>query len=144
VVGSPTAQINAPANNQTYNLNQSVGTSFSCADPASVLGIQSCTDSNGAGSPSGRLDTSTVGPHTYTVSAISKDGQTATAQIGYTVVVPPTAPVGSPAGHQTHTVIGPPTATILAPRGGRVYRFDQRVLTRFGCREASGGPGLRS
>lgn len=91
----PSAQISAPANNQTFGLGQSVGTSFSCVDGAGAPGISSCTDSNGVsgsadtGSGStgyGTLATSSTGTFTYTVTATSSDGQSSTASIGYTVV----------------------------------------------------------
>jgi hypothetical protein len=39
---------------------------------------------------------------------------------------------------------GAPSVTIVSPRGGRVYRFGERVRTRFACHAASDGPGLRS
>jgi hypothetical protein len=38
-------------------------------------------DSDGTPSPRGRLDTSTVGAHLYTVTAINSDRQRAAAQI---------------------------------------------------------------
>jgi len=86
VIGPPTASITAPPNNQSYILNQTVPTSFSCSDAVSPPGpgIASCTDSNAATSP-GALNTSTAGPHAYTVTAISSDGESATATIDYTV-----------------------------------------------------------
>ena len=71
------------------------------------------------------------------MTATSKDGQTATVSVSYVVlagsgpVVVPVVPVA-------------PSVVIGSPRGGRSFRFGERVRTRFGCVEAVGGPGLRS
>ena len=125
VVGPPTATISSPASNQTYNLKQTVATSFSCTEATGGPGIQSCTDSNGASSPSGQLDTSTVGLHSYTVTATSTDGQTGTATL-------------------TYTVVGLPTASINSPPSNQTYNLNQTVATSFSCTEATGGPGIQS
>jgi PKD repeat protein len=96
-VGPPTATIEAPADNQTYTVGESIPTKFSCAEATGGPGIESCTDSNGSASP-GKLDTSTAGPHSYTVTAISSDGQHGTATIDYAVSSPSSNPGGGNAG----------------------------------------------
>lgn len=88
VANHPTAQITAPAGGQTYATGEPVPTGFACADGTDGPGISSCADSSGGSGGAGNLDTSTIGTRTYTVTATSGDGQTATDAITYRVEDP--------------------------------------------------------
>lgn len=94
---APVSQIGSPANGGVYAINQPVTTSFSCTDASDGPGISSCIDPTGASGStdtgsgsagSGVLDTSTVGQHTYTVTATSANSRTSIATRAYRVVGP--------------------------------------------------------
>ena len=123
-VAPPSASVSSPGGQQTYAVGQSVPTAFACSDALFAPGIASCTDANGTGSP-GTLNTATPGPHTYTVTAVSSDRQTASANLTYTVAAAPSAAITSPVS------------------GGR-YQLGQAVPTHFACSDGTGGPGLLS
>jgi hypothetical protein len=85
VIGKPTAGITSPADEGRFLQGSTVPTSFECSEGTGGPGIQLCTDSNGSASGSGMLDTSSLGPHAYTVTAQSFDGAIGTAKLSYTV-----------------------------------------------------------
>jgi hypothetical protein len=122
----PKATITSPASGGIYYVGQVVPTAFTCTEGSGGSGIALCQDSNDALSPAGTLNTS-VGTYTYTVTAVSFDGEIATASINYTVVP-----------------FLPPTATITSPASGGTYTVGQSVPTAFTCAEATGGPGISS
>jgi 6-phosphogluconolactonase len=131
-VAAPPFALMDTASGGVYAVGQSVSVNFGCPEGTSGPGIASCIDSNGASGGSGHLDTATQGAHIYTVTATSKDGQTASSSIGYTVAGAPSAQ------------ISPPSAVIVAPASGGVYPVGQSVATSFLCSEGTSGPGLSS
>lgn len=89
IAGPPTAKIISPRSGQRYLRGQSVATTFGCAEARDGPGVKTCTDSRRHASPHGHLDTSLPGRHVYSVTAVSKDGQSTTTSIGYTVAARP-------------------------------------------------------
>lgn len=96
----PVATISSPANAGTFTLNQAVALNFGCREGVGGPGLQSCaacethpglltpstcTTSGPEFATTVRLNTSTLGLHTYAVTALSRDGQEGTVALQYTV-----------------------------------------------------------
>lgn len=124
VIGPPTVNLNIPFSGNYVGLGQSVAVNFGCFEYAGGPGIASCVDSNGSTAP-GTLNTTSVGSHTYSVTATSLDGLKTTQSFTYVVEAPPTAEISSPAT-------------------GGTYMLDQSVPTAFACTEGQDGPGVSS
>lgn len=107
---APTVSITSPASGGSYEQGQAVPTSFSCSEGAEGPGLASCTDSNGASAPAGTLNTSSPGTLTYTVTAVSTNGQRTTTSINYLVVVKQAPP--NPLATMLRTI--PPATEPLA------------------------------
>ena len=82
VAGRPTVTISAPKNKATYTKGQRALARYSCRDGQAGPGISSCVGTVASGRP---INTRTTGAHTFTVTALSKDGQKTVKTVRYTV-----------------------------------------------------------
>jgi hypothetical protein len=79
----PTITITTPADGAVYLLNQVVDAVYECKD--SDTGVEACDGSVANGEP---IDTSSVGAHTFVVTATDVAGNTATETHTYSVIEP--------------------------------------------------------
>lgn len=82
VAAAPTASITTPPDGANYSLGQVVNADYSCAEGAFGPGLAYCDGTVENGTP---VDTSSVGTHSFTVIAASKDGQYNVKTVNYTV-----------------------------------------------------------
>jgi autotransporter-associated beta strand protein len=82
----PSVAISSPANGASFSYGQIVDAGFSCQEGTGGLGIQSCVGSTPLGFA---LRMTAPGQHTFTVTATSLDGLTASTTVTYTVLAPP-------------------------------------------------------
>ncbi len=105
--GLPSAAVTTPADGATYALSTVITASYSCSPGSSggVLkpGAAGCSAPVPNGTP---IDTSTVGAHTFAVTATDLDGQTKTTTSSYTVTASPMPPGGGG---------GPPPPGVQSP-----------------------------
>lgn len=119
----PTIQVTAPADGARYARGAGIVAAYACAD-AGGSGVAGCAGSVGSGSA---IDTSTLGPKSFTVDATDNAGNRSSALVHYTVV--------DPAG---------PTVTLNTPADGAFYRQGSRVLASYACHDGSGGSAIAS
>jgi len=75
---APTISIATPVNYGLYGLGASVAPQFTCADETGGSGVASCT-------AAATLDTTSIGPKTFTVTATDNAGNTSTSSVTYAV-----------------------------------------------------------
>jgi hypothetical protein len=116
VAAAPSVTIAAPVSGARYiRGHTTVLASYACHEGASGPGLSSCTGTV----PNGRrINTTTPGQHTFTVTAKSSDGQVTTATIRYRVVFPSNKPVRPP--HLKPHSDGRFIVTVKVPHRGRV------------------------
>jgi hypothetical protein len=78
----PAVAITTPPDGASYVLNEVVNADYGCSDATSGSGLLSCVGDVPDGSA---IDTSTVGPHSFTVNAEDNAGNTSSATNTYTV-----------------------------------------------------------
>jgi hypothetical protein len=82
-VALPPVAIRSPRQGATYRLGQAVAARYSCAATGTGPALTSCVGTVRAGR---RIDTTTLGTHTFTVSATNADGNSTTEAVTYRVV----------------------------------------------------------
>jgi hypothetical protein len=119
---SPSATIGAAVGAARYTRGQVVDAVYSCQGGAGGGGLASCLGSVAAGTP---IDTTSLGTHSFTLTARSSDGQRASTTVSYTVVLPAnrcsiTHLHARPDWRVGFTVVfpGPGTADVLETAGG--------------------------
>jgi hypothetical protein len=89
VAGPPTVSITTPAGGASYRYGQTVSSGYSCKESSNGPGLDAsprgCAGTVADGS---QIDTSTPGSHAFTVVATSRDGQSATQTMHYSVRMP--------------------------------------------------------
>jgi hypothetical protein len=120
----PTVTLTTPAEGAVYERGEDVAADYGCADEPNGSGLDSCVGdvANGAG-----VDTSTLGQHTFTVTATDKAGNDASAVAHYTVVD-----------------VTAPTIALSSPAQGAVYDLGRQVAASYSCADEDGGSGLAS
>ena len=119
----PVVTLDGPADGTSVAQGSTVPVSFSCTDRGGST-LQACDGPAGR-----RLDTSTAGTHTWSVTARDGAGRTSTASRSYTVIA-------ATGGHHTRASDGHPGAPARLPRPLRTPA--RRALDRRRCPRSDG------
>jgi hypothetical protein len=112
-VAPPSIEIAQPVNAGRYTRREVVRASYSCSDGAGAPGLSSCQGSVTAGA---RIDTAKPGRHTFSVTSVSRSGESTVRTLHYMVYVPS----NRIAVAQPDLKAGGGTVRITVPDAGRI------------------------
>ena len=147
VAAAPTVSLTTPASGATYALGQSVKASYSCAEGAGGPGLAASNGCVGTVGNGAAINTTAAGTYSFTVTATSADGQTATSVVGYSVSKAPTKLV---ANSVLAGLLGNGLSATLtrsdtgAPLSGQTLLFSVRGQTICQATTNAGGTGTCS
>jgi hypothetical protein len=118
----PAVTLRTPADGAVYERNAHVAADYECADEANGSGLDTCVGDVADGAD---VDTSTLGEHSFTVTATDNAGNSDSAVAHYTVV-DKTAPA----------------IVVSSPSDGVVYGLGEQVTASYSCTDEDGGSGL--
>lgn len=110
VVAAPAIAVATPANGASYLQGQSAAASFRCSSTAPVT-IVGCS---GPIAPGSAIDTSSLGSHSFKVTATDSNGVSSSTTV-------------------TYAVVSSPTTTITVPANGAIFVAGASVSPVFGC-----------
>jgi hypothetical protein len=133
--------ITTPANGVQLTQGQVVHASYSCQDPAGGMGITSCAGPVATGSP---VVTSSLGTHSFTVTATEVNGLTTATTSIYTVVAQPQPPLITQA-RQARRIWRERKSRKPGPRVGTTFFFtlNEPANVRFAFGRHVGGRKVR-
>jgi hypothetical protein len=120
----PTVTLTTPADAAVYDRDQVVAADYACADEDGGSGLESCVGTVPDGDA---VDTSTLGTHSFTVTARDGQGNSSSVTHSYRVVARPPA-------DQTGPVIN-----LSRPADGAFYGLDEDVVVAFSCSDEGSG-----
>jgi hypothetical protein len=88
LAGPPTVTITTPAASAIYKHGQAIRAAYGCQEGNGGPGLKNSDGCSGTVANGARIDTSTPGAHSFTVTAASKNGQTAIKTVHYTLRPP--------------------------------------------------------
>jgi hypothetical protein len=90
--GPPTVTIGKPVDGAAFAQRQRILVNYRCTEGANGPGLQSCTAPVASGAA---LDTKDTGKRSFTVTALSQDGQRTSKTVFYRVIAPPPHTTGN-------------------------------------------------
>ncbi len=120
----PTIVVSTPSDGGQYPLGGTVAANYQCNDGTFGSGVATCAGDVANGAP---IDTSSLGSHTFTVTASDNNGNVATPVTTTYTVVPP---------GNDHT---PPVITLTSPADGAVYLQNAAASASYSCSDDGSG-----